>query len=131
DLLDELELARLLDDEDDVPAELGGEERRLDVFLVLVAVADDERVLIIEHGHDGEELRLGAGLEAVVVLPARLDDLLDDRPVLVDLDRVDALVGALEAVVVDRAAEALVEQLDARAEDVVETQEERRGDPAG
>src|SRR5581483_2274128 len=54
----------------------------------------------------------------------------DDRPVLVDLDRVDALVGALEAVVVDRALEALVEELDAGAEDVIEADEERRGDPA-
>ncbi len=130
DLLYELELARLLDDEDDVPAELGGEERRLDVLLVLVAVADDQGLFIIEHRHDREELGLGPGLETVVVLAARLDDLLDDGPVLVDLDRVDALVGALVAVVRDRAAEALVQELDARAEDVVEAEEEGRGDPA-
>src|SRR5262249_13957221 len=52
--LDQLELARLLDDEDDRAAELRRQQRRLDVLLVLVAVADDDRILIIEHGHDGE-----------------------------------------------------------------------------
>ena len=47
---------------------------------------------------------LRAGLEAVVVGPAELDDLLDDVAVLVDLDRVDAAVLALVAVLGDGAS---------------------------
>ena len=106
DLGDQLELGRLLDDEDDRPAQLGGHQRGLDVLLVLVAVADDERLFVVEHRHDGEQLRLGAGLQAVVVRAAELDDLLDDVAVLVDLDRVDALVLAAVAVLGDRAVNA-------------------------
>ena len=40
----------------------------------------------------GEELRLAAGLEAIVERPPELDDLLDDGAVLVDLDRIHAAV---------------------------------------
>jgi hypothetical protein len=67
DLGDELELGELLDDEDHVQTELRGEQRRLDVLLVLVAVADDERLGVVEHRHHGEQLGLAAGLEAEVV----------------------------------------------------------------
>ena len=87
DLLDERQLRGLLDHQDDVAAELRGEERRLDVLLVLVAVADDQRLFVLEHRHDGEQLGLGARLEAVVVRPAVLDQALDEVAVLVHLDR--------------------------------------------
>jgi len=45
-----------------------GEERGLDVLLVLVPVADDQRVGIFQKRHHGQQLGLRAGLEAVVVL---------------------------------------------------------------
>ena len=53
------------------------------------------------------------GLEAVVVGAPELDDLLDHVAVLVDLDRVDALVLALVAVLGDGAPEGLVQLDDA------------------
>src|SRR6185312_13990597 len=130
DVGDELELGGLLDDEDDGAPELRRQQRRLDVLLVLVAVADDERVFVVEHGHDGEQLRLRPGLEAVVILLAGLRDLLDDVAVLIDLDRVHALVRALVAVLGHGATERFVELDDAVLEDVVEADEQRQVDAA-
>src|SRR3954463_14326458 len=80
--------------------------------------------------HDREELRLAAGFEAVVERAAVFDDFFDDRAVLVDLDRVDAAVLAAVAVLADRARERAAEQLDARAEDVGEPQQDRQLDAA-
>jgi hypothetical protein len=51
--------------------------RHLDEFGVLEAVADDRRVVVRERD-DGEQLRLGAGLQAELILPSELQDLLDD-----------------------------------------------------
>ena len=49
----------------------------------------------VGQGQHGEQLRLGAGLEAEAVGLAEIEDLLDDVPLLVDLDRIDAAVVAL------------------------------------
>jgi hypothetical protein len=56
--VDLIELRRLLDHEDDGAAELRRQERGLDVLLVLVAVADDERLVVLVDRHDGEQLGL-------------------------------------------------------------------------
>ena len=127
---DQRELGELLDDDEDRAPQLRRHQRGLDVLLVLVAVADDQRVLVVEHRHDRQQLRLGAGLEAVVVGPAELDDLLDDVAVLVDLDRVDAAVLALVAVLGDGVLEGLVQLDDAAAQDVGEADEQRQADSA-
>ncbi len=127
---DELQLRELLDDDENRTAELRGGERGLDVLLVLVPVADDEGFLVVEHGHDGEQLRLRARLQAVVVGAPELDDLLDHEPVLVDLDRVDALVGALVAVLGDGAPERLVQLDDPAAQNIRKPDEQRQADSA-
>jgi hypothetical protein len=81
-------------------------------------------------GHDGQQLGLRAGLEAVVEGPAELDDLLDHGPVLVDLDRVHAAVLALVPVLLDRSVEGAADELDAGAEDVGEAQQDGQLDAA-
>ena len=73
------------------------------------------------------QLGLAPHLQPHPVLLAELEDLLHHVPLLVHLDRVDGGVAALEAVLLDRAAELLRERLHARAEDVGEAQEERAG----
>ncbi len=130
DAVDLIELRGLLDDEDDGLAHLRREQRGLDVLLVLVAVADDDGLVVLVDRHDGEELGFAARLEAVVERPAELDDLLDDRAVLVDLDRIDAAVLALVLVLAHRVVERAAEQLDASAQDVAEPQEDRELDAA-
>ena len=91
---DQPELGVFLDDRDDVAPDLLGEHRHLDELGVLEAVADDRRVVVGQR-HDGEQLGLGAGLEAEAVLAAEVEHFLDDLPLLVHLDRVDADVAAL------------------------------------
>ncbi len=127
---DERQLGELLDDDQHRAPQLRRHERGLDVLLVLVAVADDQRFFVVEHAHDRQQLRLRPGLEPVVVRPAELDDLLDDVAVLVDLDRVDALVLALVAVLGDGAAEGFVQLDDAALEDVGEADQQRQADAA-
>jgi hypothetical protein len=80
--------------------------------------------------HDREQLGLATGLQAVVVRPAELDDLLDDGAVLVDLDRIDAAVLAGVAVLADRGVERAAQQLDPRAQDVAEPEQDRQLDAA-
>ena len=88
------------------------EHRRLDELGVLEAVADDRRVVVGQR-HDGQQLGLRARLEAEVVRPAEVEDLLDDLPLLVDLDRVDAAVAALVLVLRDGGLEGGVDLAEA------------------
>jgi hypothetical protein len=129
DVADQRQLRGLLDDQDHRPAEARGEQRHLDVLLVLVAVADDQRVGVLEHRHHRQQLRLRAHLEAEVEGLAVLHQVLDDEALLVDLDRIDAAVDALVAVLADGVLEGLVELDDARLEDLGEADQEGKTDP--
>ena len=82
----QVQLGVFLDDRDDAPADLLRQHRHLDELGVLEAVADDRRVVVRER-HDRQQLRLRARLEAEPILAAELEDLLDDLPLLIDLDR--------------------------------------------
>src|SRR5262249_49081610 len=67
--------------------------------------------------------RLGPGLQAELVGPAKVEDLLDDMALLVDLDGVDAAVATLEVIVLDGLLEGVVNFADAVAGDVGEAQQ--------
>src|SRR6185369_13330451 len=60
------QLRELLDDDDDLAPELAAEERQPQELLVLVAVADGERLGVGVEAENDQELALGARLEAVV-----------------------------------------------------------------
>ena len=113
-----------------LPAELLGEQRRLDVGAVLVAVAEDQRLGVVLQRERDQQLGLGAGLEAEVEGAAVLDQLLDHVALLVHLDRVDAAVGALVVVLGDRLLERAAELLDAASQDVGEADQEREVEAA-
>ncbi len=74
------------------------------------------------------ELRLAPNFEPHPVGLAVLDDLLDHVPLLIDLDRVDGRVAALELELFDRGLEALGQRLDARAQDIREAEQQRHAD---
>src|SRR5262249_38655552 len=74
---DRPQLGELLDDGDDLLAHLAGQHGHLDELVVLEAVADDGGIAAVGEGEDGEQLRLGAGLETEAVRPAVVEDLLD------------------------------------------------------
>src|SRR5262249_1475897 len=103
---DQLQFSELLDDGDDLLADLAGEHGHLDVFVVLEAVADDGRAVVLAALADGspaavgqrqhgEQFRLAAGLQAEAEGLAEVQNLLDDLALLVDLDGVNADVAAL------------------------------------
>ena len=117
---DGLELAHAIHDDDDLAAELLRQHGGLDVGAVFVAVAEDQRLGVVLQRQRDQQLGLGAGLDAEVRRPAVLDQLLDDVTLLVDLDRVDAAVGALVLVLDDRLLERPGELLDAGLQDVGE-----------
>ena len=52
-------------------ADFGGVEAEVDEFLVLVAVADQHRLLVAHHAHGGDQFGLGAGLQAMMVAASR------------------------------------------------------------
>ena len=106
------------------------EQRDADEGAVLVAVADDQGLGVRVHGERREQLGLAAGLEAEMICLAGIDDLLDDLAQLVHLDREDAAIMALVADLVDRAAERLVDRLDAVAQQILEADDERKSEPA-
>ena len=128
-LQDQAELGVLLDDRDDLAPDFLGEHRHLDELGVLEAVADDRRV-VVGLRRDGQQLGLGAGFEAEPVFPAEIEHFLDDLPLLVDLDRVDADVAAFVLVLRDGGLEGVVDVAEPVAEDVAEADEHRDLDPA-
>jgi len=125
DLDDAVDLGELLDDDDDLLAQLATEEGEPHVVVVLVAVADDEALGALVHGQGDHQLGLGAGLEAVVEVLAGGDDLVDDLAELVDLDGEDTAVFALVALFLDRLGEGLVDLGDPVAERVLEADDQR------
>ena len=107
-----------------------GEQRRLDVGAVLVAVADEQRVGRVEQRQRDQQLGLAARLEADAEGRAELDDLLDDVGLLVDLDREHAAPAAAVLVLGDRRREAAREALDPLRQDVREADQHRAPEAA-
>src|SRR5215469_16317100 len=88
-LEDEAELIEILHHRNDGAAELSGQRHRLDVAVILEAVADDEPLgCVLGHGHDCQQLRLRADFESEAELLAVAIHLLDHQSLLVHLDRV-------------------------------------------
>ena len=79
---------------------------------------------------DGQQLGLRSGLEAEVVRPAEVEHFLDDLPLLVDLDRIDAEVLALVRVLRDRRLEGVEDVAEPLLEDVAEPDQDRQADAA-
>ena len=127
-LEDEVEFHEVLDHRDDGATELGGERHRLDVAVVLEAVADDEPLRgVLGHRHHGEQLRLRADFQSEAVLLAVAIDLLDDQPLLVHLDREHGRVVVLVVVFGDRLRKRVVHALQAVRQYVGEAHHDRGG----
>ena len=124
--VDEFQFAQFLNDDKDAASHLLCQQSELDVALVLVTVADDDRVGIqVGHvaGEDGVQLGFAAGFEADVELLAVPDDLLDDLSHLVHLDGIDDEIGALVLILLGRLLEAAGNLVDAVVQNVGEAQQ--------
>ena len=110
--------------------DLGRQDHRFDELVVLEAVADDRRVVVIDDRHHREQFRLAAGFEAEAIFLAEAVNLLDDVPLLVHLDRIDAAILAFVLVLGDGVGESLVNLADAMLEDVGEANQAGKLDVA-
>ena len=126
----DFQLVELLHNDEYALAHLLCEQRQLNVALVFVSVADDERVALALYGYHGVELGLRAGLQSEVELASVGDNLLHHGLHLVHLDGIDYEVLALVVVLLGGLHEALRGLLDAVVENVGEAQQHRRGDVA-
>ncbi len=117
---------QLLHDHDDFFAELLAEDRHLDEARVLVTVADDEAAHLVLQRKSGEQFRLAADFQAEIERLARIQDFLHHFAKLVHLDGKHAAIAALVIELGDRVAEREVDGLDAMAEDVLKTDEDRK-----
>ncbi|MNZ14661.1 hypothetical protein D3C78_315890 [compost metagenome] len=125
DVDDELDLGFLLDDDEDVVAELLAHQRQADELAVLVAVADDGAALG-RQGQHRQQLGLGAGFQADGDVLGG-DDVLHHRFLLVDLDRVQRGVAALVSQALDIGVEGAGQLAHAVLQDIRETHQQRQG----
>src|ERR1043166_10162561 len=96
-------------------AERLANQREANKFAILIPVAPPHAVLARLREH-GEQLRLGAGLEADAIA-ATLKQRIDDALLLIDLDRINRGVLALVVVGRGRGVEGLAQLLHAVMQD--------------
>ena len=102
-------------------AQLSSKQSRADEVSVLVAVADDQALMILMKGQRRHEFRLAARLETKMPALPGVEDLFDDFAQLVDLDRKDASVDVAIAHGLDRLGKGLIDGLDTIAQEIVKT----------
>ena len=126
----QVDLVEAVDHDDGSATQALGEQSRLDVGAVLVAVADDQGAGGVEQGQGDQQLRLAARLQAEAGLGAVGDDLLHHVALLVHLDGVDAPEVAPVLVLGDGAFEGLRDPLHPARQDVGEADQQRRAQAA-
>ncbi len=89
---DETQLGGLLDDDEDLQAELASDQGQANVFAILVAIADDHAAAPRQREH-GHQLGFRTGLESESGTAAS-GKLAGDVLLLVDLDRIDGRIAA-------------------------------------
>src|ERR1035438_9460397 len=124
------QLLELLDDHDHLLVQFGAEQRHANETSVLVAVADNQAALLVLHGEAGEQLRLAADLQAELVRLARIQNLFHHLTQLVYFDREYAAILALVIELGDGIAERQVDRLHPVAQDVLESNQQRKLQPA-
>ena len=124
-LEDEIELRRHFEHEDDLQAHFLRVEGEIDELLILVAIAHDVGLRVVHVGQRGDQFRLAAGFETVVIFAAVTGDLLDDFLLLIDLDGIHAAIDALIFAFPDRRREAFIQFVDASAQQIAEAHEHR------
>ena len=124
------ELFELLDDHDDLLAQLRSEQGHAHEGGILIAVANDQAPELVLESQAGEEFRLAANFEPEVIRLASVENFFNDFAELVDFDWEDAAVFALVIKFGDGAAKRQIDRLDPVSEDVLESDQNRKLQPA-
>ena len=110
-------------DHDALDAEFGCIKREVDEFFILVAVAD-ETSLMVGHGSDGgDEFGFAAGFETVVEFASEAGDFLHHLLLLIDLDRINAAVLALESGLFDGFGTSRMQKPDLGVQNISQTEQ--------
>ena len=120
----------MLEDDEHLVPEFLGHQRKAKELLVFVAVADDEVVRPVGDPEHRLQFGLAAALEPEPERSPELDNLLDHVPLLIDLDRVDRIVFAGIAELLDGPPELGGQQLDPGPENIGKTDYQGRVDVA-
>ena len=126
---DQVDFPGDLDYEEALKAHLDRVQAQIDELFILIAIADQAGVAVVEHGDGGDQLRLAACLKAMVVFPAELRHRLQDLLLLIHLDRVNSFILAGICGLANHLPEGFVQQLDLGAEDIFHPQENGHGHP--
>ncbi len=125
-----VKLLQLLHDHDHLLAELVTKKGILDEDGVFVAIADNQALRLLVDRERRDQLRLAARLDAELKLLARRHDLLHDFAELVYFDRENSAVSILIARFLDGGLEGVVDGLHAVAQQILESEDQRKGEPA-
>src|SRR5262249_13856653 len=115
---DALQFREFLHHRNNLFADFPGQDGHFDEFIILEAVADDRRVGSVGQSENRQQFGFGAGFQAKVERPAKIEDFLDHVPLLIHLDRIDAAVVALVSRFFDSGAEGVVNFADAMTQNI-------------
>src|SRR5919109_5657884 len=118
DASNELQLTGFLDNYNNGAPNLATEQRGFDVFLIFVAITDDQRVFIVEHRQDREQFWLRPRLQAMMIGAAKPYDLFDNSGFLIHLNGIHPTVDPLIAILLDCLLESPVEFIDAATQNI-------------
>ncbi len=123
-----IDLAQLLDDDEDLVAQPLAHQRQPHELFILVAVAHDHVVRRVRQRQHRLQLGLRTAFETDAVGLPGSHDLLDHVPLLVDLDRVHRGVAARVSELLDRLREPRADRGQPRPEDVRKAQQHGKRD---
>ena len=125
-LNDPVDFVGLLDHHNRLAPQPSRQDRGLDVKTVLVAVADQQRVRVIQQRQGNQQLRLAACLQPEVPAAAATHQFFHDVALLVALHRENALISPGVVVLRNGAFECGMQAFQPVLEDVVEANQQRQ-----
>jgi len=120
-----------LDHHDDLAAKFGSQEGHAHERRILVAVANNQAAELVLERQAGEELGFAADFQAKVKGLAGIENFLNHFAELVDFNGKNAAILALVVEFGDGVAKRQVNRFDPVPQDILESDQERKFQPAG
>ena len=121
----EIQFAGHLDDDKAIEAKFDGIQGKIDELLVLVTVADNAGLGVLDHGYGDNKFSLAPGLKAVMVAGAEAGNFFNHLLLLVYFDGIHPAVLAPVIELFDRVIEALVQNGKLGVQHILDPQENR------
>ena len=122
----QMKLVELLYNEEDPAPHFLSQKSELDISGILIAVADNQSILLLVGGENGMKLGLRTRLKTDIELLTMGNELFDNRAHLIDLDRIDQVVLAFVVIFFGGTFEAARNLFDTVVKYVGKAQQKRR-----